>query len=83
MRKTIDFIRKYWFLAKEVVLVLAAILYFIIGFRIAPLVSRVGAIESENGTIRETLRSLADTDVRIESKIDRLLIKLIPNNSGK
>lgn len=47
----------------------------------APLATKVTAIEQRNESIEKTLQSLSDNNARIESKVDKILIKLIPNSS--
>ena len=57
MRKTIEFIRTYWGLGKEIVLVLAAIFYFALGLRIAPLVTRADATDERIERLETSLNT--------------------------
>lgn len=66
--RVIEFIKKYWGTAKEIVLVLAAVLYFAIGFRLTPLVDRINAVERDGKSDRKTLEEfIVATNKRFES----------------
>jgi len=56
---------------------------YVISIKNAPLISRVEAIESRDRDIKEALVDLQNSDVTINSKLDTLLIKLIPNYSNR
>lgn len=76
MEKVIKFIQKYWGIGKEIILVLAAILYFAISFRVAPLVTRIDALETNGESTRKALDDFVlAADKRISS--DEATIKSI------
>jgi hypothetical protein len=52
---------------------------YTVNTRNAPIVSRIEAIESRDVNIEKALMDGKTADTRLESKVDRILLKLIPN----
>jgi len=52
---------------------------FYIGTRTSPIFEQVQAVQSKQIILEQALVDIKDTNKRIESKTDRILLKLIPN----
>lgn len=68
-------------LVGTIVSVTFGVINYYIGSRNAPIIKRVEAIESRDISIEKTLVDLKDSDSTINSKLDRLLFKLVPDPS--
>lgn len=68
MLRVLNFVRKYWGITKEIILALAAILYFAIGFKLSPLIGRIDALETDREIDREAFKSFSvATEQRFKS----------------
>jgi len=86
VRKVAQYISDYKIIVGAITVVLGTAGSFVFGFinlylntRMSPIIEQVQAVQSKQVILEQALVDSKAVDTRLESKVDRILLKLIPN----